>query len=172
MKARSKPRNKRSHRAKPLRSEKAAVNAVQPEAAALPRIVGLGKKFMSPPVPVSELMDKVGSIFKLCNLASKRATELNQGAPKLVEYESRKLSNIGLEEIRQGKITLNPQAGEAAPIRKRRSSKKAKSSKKLKRRKPSSRKIRPGKKKKPAKARRPVRKPARRSRVVKKRRRR
>ncbi len=58
-------------------------------------------------VPVQDLFAKTGSIYKLVVLASKRAAELNAGAPKLVEADkNEKISSIVLEEIAQGKITL------------------------------------------------------------------
>lgn len=57
-------------------------------------------------IPVEELLDKTNSMYKLVILASKRALELNDGSPKLVETESRKVSTVALEEIRQGKISI------------------------------------------------------------------
>lgn len=56
-------------------------------------------------VPREELLVKTGSIYKLCVLASRRALEINAGAPKLVEIDSQKPIAIALEEIKQGKIT-------------------------------------------------------------------
>lgn len=44
------------------------------------------------------------SIYKVTLLAAKRAMELNSGAEKLVETDSKKFSTIALEEISQGKI--------------------------------------------------------------------
>lgn len=57
-------------------------------------------------VPVQDLLAKTDSIYKLVVLASKRAVELNAGAPRLVEADSEKISNIALEEIAQGKVKL------------------------------------------------------------------
>lgn len=45
-------------------------------------------------------------------MAVKRAKELAVGAPKLVETESRKVTTIALEEIRQGKVVYVPPADE------------------------------------------------------------
>ncbi|MCM8765621.1 MAG: DNA-directed RNA polymerase subunit omega [Candidatus Omnitrophica bacterium] len=55
-------------------------------------------------IPLEKVLKNVGSIYKAVNLASKRAIELNEGAPKLVNVNSAKLSTIALEEIMQGKI--------------------------------------------------------------------
>ncbi|MDD5500552.1 MAG: DNA-directed RNA polymerase subunit omega [Candidatus Omnitrophota bacterium] len=46
-----------------------------------------------------------GSIYKLVILASKRALEIAEGKPKLVEDElSTKPSTVALHEIEQGKV--------------------------------------------------------------------
>jgi DNA-directed RNA polymerase subunit omega len=58
------------------------------------------------PVSAEELLDKTNSIYKLVILASKRALELNEGSPKLVETESKKASTVALEEIKSGKISM------------------------------------------------------------------
>ena len=58
-------------------------------------------------IPMEELLDKTGSIYKLVLLASKRAIELNSGAGKLIEVNPKlKLTTVALEEIRQGKVRL------------------------------------------------------------------
>jgi DNA-directed RNA polymerase subunit omega len=58
-------------------------------------------------ISVENLLDKTdNSIYKLVILASKRALELNEGSPKLVETESKKISTVALEEIREGKIGM------------------------------------------------------------------
>jgi DNA-directed RNA polymerase subunit omega len=59
-------------------------------------------------VPIEELLKKTGSIYKLVNLAAKRALELQEGAPKLIESNSIKPSQIALQEILRGKITYAP----------------------------------------------------------------
>jgi DNA-directed RNA polymerase subunit omega len=56
-------------------------------------------------VSIEELLKKVSSPFKLVILASKRALELADGAPKLVETNSKRFSTIALEEIAKGKVT-------------------------------------------------------------------
>jgi len=58
-------------------------------------------------IPMEELIDKTGSLYKLVILASRRAVELNAGAGRLVEVSATmKPSIVALEEIRQGKIRL------------------------------------------------------------------
>ncbi len=58
------------------------------------------------PVSTEELLDKTKSVYKLVILASKRALELNEGSPKLIESDSKKISTIALEEIKAGKIAI------------------------------------------------------------------
>ena len=57
-------------------------------------------------VRVQDLLKKTNSLYKLVVLASKRAAELNSGAPRLVEENHEKISSIALEEISQGKVKL------------------------------------------------------------------
>lgn len=57
-------------------------------------------------ISTEDLLDKTNSVYKLVILASKRALELNDGSPKLVETDSKKISTIALEEIKQGKIGM------------------------------------------------------------------
>ncbi|MFA5336563.1 MAG: DNA-directed RNA polymerase subunit omega [Candidatus Omnitrophota bacterium] len=57
-------------------------------------------------ISTEDVLDKTGSIYKLVILASKRALELNEGSPKLVETDSRRISTIALEEIKAGKIVM------------------------------------------------------------------
>ncbi len=58
-------------------------------------------------VPLETMLDKMGgSIYKLVNLASRRALEIAEGQPKLVEVNaSVKPSTVALYEIAQGKVT-------------------------------------------------------------------
>lgn len=53
-------------------------------------------------IPIEELTQKVGSVYKLVNLASRRAAELSAGYLPLVQIDSKKETTIALEEIRQG----------------------------------------------------------------------
>lgn len=57
-------------------------------------------------VPVEQLLDKSnGSIYKLVILASKRALEIAEGQPKLVNVNSSvKPSTVALYEIAAGKV--------------------------------------------------------------------
>jgi DNA-directed RNA polymerase omega subunit len=57
-------------------------------------------------VPLEKLLDKSeGSIYKLVILASKRALEIAEGQPKLVEAGAMvKPSTIALYEIAKGKV--------------------------------------------------------------------
>lgn len=59
-----------------------------------------------PYVPLEKLLDKSShSIYKLVILASKRALEIAEGQPKLVEANaSTKPSTIALYEISAGKV--------------------------------------------------------------------
>lgn len=58
------------------------------------------------PASMENLLDKTGSVYKLVILASKRALELNEGSPKLTETNSKKVTTISLDEIRDGKISM------------------------------------------------------------------
>ena len=60
-------------------------------------------------VPIDELLDRCSSIYKLVVIASKRAKELAEGSPKFVEMDSKKVTSIALEEIRQGKVVYEPE---------------------------------------------------------------
>ena len=51
-----------------------------------------------------ELLEKAGGMYKLTQLISQRAKELNKGAKKLVEIDSANFITIALEELKQGKL--------------------------------------------------------------------
>ncbi|MBI2447868.1 MAG: DNA-directed RNA polymerase subunit omega [Candidatus Omnitrophica bacterium] len=55
-------------------------------------------------IPQEELLNRVGSIYKLVILASERALELNNGSPRLVDTKSTKVSTVALLEIKEGKV--------------------------------------------------------------------
>ena len=57
---------------------------------------------------VEELLKRCPSIYKLVVVAAKRAKELAEGAPKLIETDIRKITSIALEEIRQQKVLYKP----------------------------------------------------------------
>lgn len=68
-------------------------------------------------VPIEKLLDKSeNSIYKLAILASKRALEIAEGQPKLVNINSSvKPSTIALYEIAAGKVRCKKlKSGEAA----------------------------------------------------------
>ena len=52
-----------------------------------------------------DLLNKTNSIYKLTVLAAKRASELNAGAPKLIETRNKDSVIVALEEIAEGKIS-------------------------------------------------------------------
>ena len=56
-------------------------------------------------IPLEDLLKKTGSLYKLVNLAAKRALQLNEGSPKLIENEElSKYSTIALKEIMEEKV--------------------------------------------------------------------
>ena len=56
-------------------------------------------------VPLEDLLKDHDSLYKLVLLASKRALELSQGAPPLVETTKKQPAMVALEEIRAGKVS-------------------------------------------------------------------
>lgn len=59
-------------------------------------------------VPLEKLIDKSnGSLFKLVTLASKRALELAEGAPRYIEVPmDTKVTTLAMMEISLGKLRL------------------------------------------------------------------
>ena len=56
-------------------------------------------------VPREKLLDKIGSVFKLVNVAARRAMQLSEGEPPLVEVDPKKKpALVALKEIAEGKI--------------------------------------------------------------------
>lgn len=55
-------------------------------------------------IPQEKLLRGHSSLFKLVMAASRRATELSQGAAALVTTTSKKITTIALEEIAAGKV--------------------------------------------------------------------
>ena len=82
--------------------------------------------------PVEELLKQCPSIYKLVVVAAKRAKELAEGAPKLIESDVKKITSIALEEIRQRKVMYKPseddEAKSSAKSKKRTSAKEKKKS--------------------------------------------
>ena len=63
-------------------------------------------------VAIEELLKRCGSVYRLVILAAKRAKEISEGAPPLVETNQRKITSIALEEILQGKVLYKVGEGE------------------------------------------------------------
>ncbi len=85
-----------------------------------------------PTVSTQELLKQCPSIYKLVVIAARRAKELSEGAPKLVEIDTKKVTTIALEEIRQGKIQIQLEEVEGNGATKPRSAKKAAAKRKKK----------------------------------------
>ena len=64
-------------------------------------------------VPIEDLLKRCSSIYRLVILAAKRAKEVADGAPPLVETSHRKVTSIALEEILQGKVLYKVEGIEA-----------------------------------------------------------
>jgi len=61
-------------------------------------------------IPIEDLYEKTGSVFKLVILASKRTLELSNGSPARVEISKHiKPSIIALHEIAAGKVEFTLQ---------------------------------------------------------------
>ena len=60
---------------------------------------------------IQKLVNMTGSTYKLVILASRRAIELSEGAPKLVDApRETKVTNLAIQEIIEGKITYKVKA--------------------------------------------------------------
>ncbi len=55
-------------------------------------------------VQIEGLLKRCRSVYKLVILAAKRAKEVSDGAPALVETPPQKVTSVALEEILQGKV--------------------------------------------------------------------
>lgn len=55
-------------------------------------------------VPIEELLKRCGSVYRLVILAAKRAKEVADGSPSLVDTPHRKVTSVALEEILEGKV--------------------------------------------------------------------
>lgn len=66
-----------------------------------------------PYVPLEKLIDKSnGSMYKLVLLVSRRALELAEGAPKLLDNPPElKVTTQAMEEIAAGKVGMKPEKG-------------------------------------------------------------
>lgn len=66
-------------------------------------------------VPLERLIDKSnGSMYKLVMLVSRRALELAEGAPKLVDTAAdTKVTTLAMQEVADGKVAKGPEAKQA-----------------------------------------------------------
>ena len=74
-------------------------------------------------VPIEELLRRCGSVYKLVILAAKRAKEVADGSPPLLDTAQRKVTSVALEEILHGKVLYKVEELEAAAGRKGRGGK-------------------------------------------------
>jgi len=74
-------------------------------------------------VPIEELLKRCGSVYRLVLLAAKRAKEVAEGSPSLVDTTHRKVTSIALEEILQGKVLYKAEEAEGGSARKTRGAK-------------------------------------------------
>ena len=62
-------------------------------------------------VAIEELLKRCGSVYKLVILAAKRAKEITEGSPALVERgQHNKVTSVALDEILQGKVLYKADA--------------------------------------------------------------
>ena len=64
----------------------------------------------------NEVVDKVGGRFKLAVLIQKRLVDVTFGAPLLVERGDMTLMEAVVQEVLEGKITLEPRAATPDPL--------------------------------------------------------
>ncbi len=64
-------------------------------------------KIIREPYSIEKLMAKTGSIYKLVIVAAKRALEISEGSPRLVDCGAKdKPAVIALREISEGKVGM------------------------------------------------------------------
>ena len=61
-------------------------------------------------VEMEKLLRRCGSVYRLVILAAKRAKEVAEGSPALVNTSQRKVTTVALEEIVQGKVLYEQDA--------------------------------------------------------------
>ena len=74
-------------------------------------------------VPIEELLKRCGSVYRLVILAAKRAKEVAEGSPPLVDTHQRKVTSIALDEILQGKVLYKSDEADAQGSKKGRGAK-------------------------------------------------
>ena len=57
--------------------------------------------------PIDALLLQCPSMYKLVVAAAKRAKELADGSPKLLETDSKKVTTIALQEILKGRVQVD-----------------------------------------------------------------
>ena len=75
-------------------------------------------------VAIEELLKQCNSVYKLVLLAAKRAKEVSEGSPALVDTHHRKVTSVALEEILQGRVLYKVDGEEGRATKSRRSAKK------------------------------------------------
>ena len=73
--------------------------------------------------PIEELLKRCESVYKLVILAAKRAKEISEGSPPLVETREKKVTSLALEEILQGRVLYKTKESEAGTGKKGRGAK-------------------------------------------------
>ena len=70
-------------------------------------------------IAIEELLRRCNSAYRLVILAAKRAKEVAEGGPSLVEPSHRKATSIALDEIRGGKVLYKALEGSEARVEKK-----------------------------------------------------
>ena len=74
-------------------------------------------------VAIEELLRQCNSVYKLVLLAAKRAKEVSEGSPALIDTHHRKVTSVALEEILQGRVLYKVEGEEGRATKGRRSKK-------------------------------------------------
>ena len=75
-------------------------------------------------VAIEELLKQCNSVYKLVLLAAKRAKEISEGSPVLVDTHQHKVTSVALEEILHGRVLYKVDGEEASAKKSRRGAKK------------------------------------------------
>ncbi len=62
---------------------------------------------------IDDLLKRCGGLYRLVILAAKRAKEVSEGSPRLIETDTRKSTSVALEEILHEKVLYKPEEPEA-----------------------------------------------------------
>ena len=74
-------------------------------------------------VAIEELLKQCNSVYKLVLLAAKRAKEISEGSPALVDTAHRKVTSVALDEILHGRVLYKSDGEEAQAHKSRRGKK-------------------------------------------------